>query len=278
MPARPAGRLGRTGRRAWAALVLVAFAVCLGCSPKYGSGPGASGKAALGRPGGAAREVPRIRGKRGTSINWSGYVAQSSLTSPQAGAVTYVAGSWTVPTVTVTVGSSYSSAWVGIDGYSDGTVEQLGTEQDWYAGSAHYYAWWEMYPKMPKLIRGVRVRPGDRITAEVRYVGNRKFTLSMTNATTGESFSTTQKSNAQRSSAEWIMEAPWSGGVLPLARFGTVPFGACSATLSGHTGPIGDAAWQNEPVTMTGPGGATIASPSALTSGGTAFSVSRVGD
>jgi len=62
-----------------------------------------------------------------TSTNWSGYAAQTNLNNPQSGAVTGVGGSWIVPTV---MGNGYSAVWVGIDGYSSPTVEQLGTEED----------------------------------------------------------------------------------------------------------------------------------------------------
>src|SRR4051812_35832181 len=65
------------------------------------------------------------------STNWSGYAAVTNLSSPAPNSVTAVSGSWVVPTVTGSrQGSSYSSAWVGIDGFSDSTVEQIGTEQD----------------------------------------------------------------------------------------------------------------------------------------------------
>lgn len=43
--------------------------------------------------------------------------------------------------------AQYASFWVGIDGYSSGSVEQLGTHSDCVGkGRASYYAWWEMYP------------------------------------------------------------------------------------------------------------------------------------
>ena len=61
-----------------------------------------------------------------TSTNWSGYVATT-----QNDSVTYVTGTWTVPTVTATSGVTNSSAWawVGIDGWGNHTVEQTGTAQ-----------------------------------------------------------------------------------------------------------------------------------------------------
>src|SRR5439155_9436556 len=80
----------------------------------------------------AVQGKPRLRNANGTSQNWSGYAAETSLSSPQDGAVTDVKGSWIVPAVTASSSSkTYSSAWLGIDGYSDGTVEQIVTEQDW---------------------------------------------------------------------------------------------------------------------------------------------------
>jgi hypothetical protein len=52
----------------------------------------------------------------------------------------------------------------------------------------------------------------------------------MKNNTTNKMFSNTQNANGQmvRSSAEWVMEAPWSGGVLPLASFENINFTNCS--------------------------------------------------
>ena len=55
-------------------------------------------------------------------------------------------GSWIVPTVTGSSrGTTYSAVWVGIDGYSDSTVEQIGTEEDVVNGGPSMHAWWEMY-------------------------------------------------------------------------------------------------------------------------------------
>jgi hypothetical protein len=190
--------------------------------------------------------------------------------------VSDVVGTWVVP-ATTTSANSYSSAWVGIDGYSSGTVEQLGTEQDWVNGAPRYYAWWEMYPKGSKLIPGMTIHAGDRMGAEVRFTGGRTFMLSMTDFSTGQTFTTFQKSNGRRSSAEWVMEAPSGGGVLPLAKFGSIGFTGCNATLNGHTGPIGDSAWQRDPITMVN-SSTPIAVPSSLGSAGDAFTVNRVGN
>ena len=223
----------------------------------------------------APMAAPRIHLKDGLSTNWAGYAALTSLASPQNGAVSDVKGSWTVPAVNCSVTpNAYSSFWIGIDGYSSNTVEQLGTDSDCSSGSPRYYAWYEMYPKYPYLI-GISVTPGDVMSAEVKYQGNSNFLLTIKDVTTGASFSTTQRSKfAKRSSAEWIAEAPSSsGGVLPLADFGTAQFQSASATLNGHTGSINDSSWQYDAITMVTPSLVTKALPSSLSSGGSAFSV-----
>jgi hypothetical protein len=136
--------------------------------------------------------------------------------------------------------SAYSSFWIGIDGYSSNTVEQIGTDSDASSGIAQYYAWYEMYPKYPVNLN-MKIKPGDQMSAEVKYLGSNKFQLTITDVTTRATFSTTQKSSGKRSSAEWIAEAPSSrSGVLPLADFGTVYFSNSQAPLNGHTGTISD--------------------------------------
>src|SRR5258706_2003241 len=163
--------------------------------------------------------APRIKLKNGTSSNWSGYAALTNLSNPQSNAVSDVKGTWTVPSVDCSVvsGNSYSSVWIGIDGYSDNSVEQTGTEQDCLNGQASYYAWYEMYPKFGYKVN-LPVSAGNSIISEVQYIGNNRFVLSLTNTSNNTHFTTTQKARASRESAEWIVEAPSSsGGVLPLA-------------------------------------------------------------
>ena len=57
-----------------------------------------------------------------------------------------------------------------------------------------------MYPAAPVNL-SLAVQPGDTISAWVNYVGSGQFALSITNVSTGKSFSTTQTaSGVQRSS------------------------------------------------------------------------------
>src|SRR5438034_2180148 len=135
------------------------------------------------------------------SYNWSGYAVNGAV-----GSVTDVKGSWKVPAVTCAPGeTSYSSFWTGIDGFNSSTVEQTGTDSDCQNGVPTYYAWYEFFPHPSFLINGISVHPGDVISAEAHALGNGKFTVSISDTTTGQSFSTSSTVHrAQQSSAEWI--------------------------------------------------------------------------
>jgi hypothetical protein len=213
----------------------------------------------------------------------------TNLTSPQTNSVSAVSASWIVPTVTgPKSGTTYSAVWVGIDGYSDSTVEQVGTEQNVVNGTAEYGAWWEMYssgkgqPEQP--INSMTIEPGDSITASVTYITSGTysgyFLLSIVdNSRSNDSFSTyesssqTQSPTANRSSAEWIVEAPTVGGsVASVANFGSVTFTNASATINGTTGPINDSAWQSQAINM-GSNTTTYTTTSELTASGTSFVV-----
>jgi hypothetical protein len=197
-------------------------------------------------------------------MNWSGYAIQTSND-----AVSQVHGSWIVPTVTCSGGTENSSAWVGIDGYHSNTIEQLGTEQDCRGQTAHYFAWYEMYPA-GLVIVSLPVHGGDQIEANIQYAGNNQFALALTNLSTGATFLTTQPgSHAQRSSAEWIVEAP---GALPLADFGTVRFANSQATMSGTTGTISSFS-QYTSINMVAPTGAVKTQTFGLSQGGANFTV-----
>ena len=191
------------------------------------------------RPGGVLHTLPggigrsSVRGIRGytdeASSNWSGYAASGA-----DGAFSSVSSSWTEPTGTCSGRSDdqYAAFWVGLDGYSSDSVEQTGTLIWCDRGTAEYYGWYEMYPAALDEYSNT-VKPGDAMTASVAFSGTDTYTLTLTDSTQDW----TQKqvideTGLDRSSAEVITEAPCctnSGGILPLADFGTVNYGASDA-------------------------------------------------
>jgi hypothetical protein len=151
--------------------------------------------------------------------------------------------------------------WVGVDGFNTQYLEQIGTEQDVVNGQPVYYAWFEMLPQQAteQVIPGFTINPGDSISASVTLTGStstqKTFFLSITDNSTGLSYSTTQTTAAAApaETAEWIMEATTeNGSVATLANFGTASFSAASATMGGFTGPAGSPGWQSTPINITG--------------------------
>lgn len=212
--------------------------------------------------------LPRIHNRDGTASNWGGYAVETSLTTPQKHAVSSVQGSWQIPALSASTSpDTYSALWVGIDGYSDNKVEQLGTEQDWTPDGQTNYAWFEMYPRRGFIIPDFPLEPGDTVSASVNYAGRDQFILSITNITKGVAYTVPARHSrmrAPRESAEWIVEAPAGRRVLPLADFGTASFSGCSAIVNGINGAIDNPAWQYDPINMTADG-TVKAQPSALT-------------
>ncbi len=104
--------------------------------------------------------------------------------------------------------------------------------------------------------------------------GNASFVLTLTNVTTGQTTSVTRAVfSAHRQSEEWVEEAPFSRGILPLANFNTIQFSGASATFRGHTGSISDSTWTNTALVMQTRGGPIKAQTSGLSSDGTGFTV-----
>lgn len=256
------GGLERTGPRSLRSRLGVAAAgLALAGTAALGAAPMAGGSSSSVTTG--PNRVPIVGLRHSTSSNWSGYAAPG-----RGGQFTSVTATWVQPTLSCTSQNTYSAYWAGLDGYNTSTVEQLGTEADCSGGSQTNYSWFEMYPRPGYYINTVRAKAGDSYTASVTYKGSGKYLLTLTDNTTHASFSTTQKlGSAKRASAEAIVEAPWSGGTLPLADFGKAYFSGVKANGS----PLGGFS-SVDPITMENPYG-MVATPSNFTAGNTAFSV-----
>jgi peptidase A4-like protein len=219
----------------------------------------AFGSSATSKAASSLRHARDHRISNSTSSNWSGYAVTGSR-------FTSVSASWTQPAATCS-GTAYSSFWVGLDGDTSNTVEQTGTDADCSGSTPQYYAWYEMYPKFPVNLNKP-VQPGDKMTASVTTNGSGSFTLTISDTTRGWTNTTNARlKSAKLASAEVIAEAPSSsGGVLPLANFGTVSFTGASANgslLTSSTPHI-------DPITMQS--GSTVkAQPGNISSG--AFNV-----
>jgi hypothetical protein len=220
--------------------------------------------------------APKVDNGTASSYNWGGYAVTGK-------AFTNATASWTVPTVDCAASpNAWVSLWVGIDGYSDSTVEQTGTLTWCDHKTAVYYAWYEFYPSATTIISSITVSPGDVMTAQVSYSSSTtEFTTTLTDVTTGATYSTSQAvSGAERTSAEWIVEAPdLVTGYSNLGAFGKAYFGddytsqagtneATDSTISGVIKKFGTAV---EKITQVDATDFTEQTPSPLSTDGSSF-------
>ena len=248
-----------------------------------------SGSALSSAP--TATPFPLAYGRLGhvlTSDNWTGYVISNTLPAQtlnrrrvvrpavNGGTVSDVQAQWTVPTLSCGPAATFSALWVGIDGETDGTVEQVGTGADCSRGAPIYYAWFEIFPRPSQDLSQFQVSPGDSVLAEVSYKGSGQFDLTLQDLSSHQTFHVS-RSNARalRQSAEWVAEAPatQNNQVLPLAAFSTVSFSKAQATINGQTCTPNSCVWPVAVLVMQSPGGKIKAYPSQLSADGGSFAV-----
>ena len=205
------------------------------------------------------------------SYNWSGYANSTTA----AGTFTAVSGSWAQPATFCSPEQRLTAFWVGLDGYSNSTVEQDGTLAYCFEGQPYYYTWWEMYPGNSVTV-GSSVRPGDLISASVTRSGA-SYTLSLTDHTTpANSFSTVQTclvSICLDQSAEWIAERPaFPIGITPLSTFTPWTLFGASQTANGKKGSIASGPNPAGIIIIDATATYPLDNVSGLRAGGTSFS------
>src|SRR5919204_2776605 len=115
--------------------------------------------------------------------------------------------------------AAYSSDWIGIGGgcvdagclVTDNTLIQTGTEQDVDAGGrVSYGAWWEVIPGPSLEIANMTTAAGDHMHAAIAEVlaGASLWTITLQDATRGETFTTIVPYSSTHLTAEWIEETP----------------------------------------------------------------------
>lgn len=298
-------KLSRAGGVAAGALALALTAGAFAFIPAAAAAPADSAPPPLtsiqpGQPmqgGGTRPAAPTFATnaiKTTTSSNWAGYVAARSGVTFR-----FVSAHFYVPYLNCTgvtkSNPTYSSHWVGLDGFLAGskTVEQTGILAACYPNQNNvvtptYDAWYEKYPNAP-VYSSITVHPGDAITASVYYSRSTKaFMFTLADGTDGQHFSAAGKcpvsATCARSSAEVISEAPSNGtNVLPLADYQAASFANTSVTDSTGTKKGGLAAsyWDDYKISQlsdgtnldagggTIPQGTRIALPTGLVSSAT---------
>ena len=268
-----------------AALTLAASAAAFGA-------PYAAGRATAPRTVSAAQPAPHpnvpaalpagvaassIGGiKKVGSQNWAGYAVTG-------GKFRKIRATFYVPIMHCAgAPDSFSSHWVGLDGFNSNTVEQAGIEADCIGGRQRIFAWREVFPRAEQPFTTLRIRPGDSITASATFVrSTHRFRLEVRNNTTGRHRTAHPRcagSICHRSSAEAISEAPTVNGQQSgLAPYGAQAYSAIRITNGrGHSGGIRNRHWTAFRIFQIGKvSGHLIAAPTPLH--GPAFAVYRLG-
>ena len=214
------------------------------------------------------------------STNWFGY-NQGSLEQGHK-LFNSISGDWIVPTATQhTAGQAESSSdWIGIGGgcidanclATDNTLIQTGTEQDVdKAGRASYSAWWEIIPGPSLTITTMSPRPGDHMHALIRATLGYSdlWSITLTDATQGKTYTTTVPYSSTHATAEWIEETPLligtNAGLASLPNLTNTPFSG--ATTNGVNAGLKS----SEAMVLTDSSGRVIGTPSAPTASRSGF-------
>lgn len=162
------------------------------------------------------------------SSNWSGYALAG-------GPFTSVAGTFNVPAVTATAADASIGEWVGIDGWGGtNSIIQAGVGEDYDATTkgTRIYAWYELYPA-PAYALPLTVSVGDTITVSISQVSAGLWDVLVKDDTTGQSTNDEFSYGGAATTAEWIVEAPYSDqtqSIIPLAPYAPVTFSQLGAT------------------------------------------------
>jgi Peptidase A4 family len=194
-----------------------------------------------------------------TSPNWAGWMDLAAKDAQ----VYKVTAQFDVPTTSCPAAKAASYFWVGLDGWTDKTVEQAGTaaycnQKSGSGYKAEYFDWYEMYPNKP--VSEFFVDPGDKIIATVSYdSATGKYILQVTDKSrSGSNFRVVRPcpsgSTCDKASAEVITEDPGGGPAdgQYLANFHSVTFSHIVVTSgNGTVGGLGtNSQWTTDKVLM----------------------------
>ena len=190
------------------------------------------------------------------STRWSGYVVTGA-----AVAYTSITGTWVEPPASCPsagTASTLSAVWVGLGGYRTGSniLAQIGTDANCSAaGKPAYFAWFELLPDVAHTIDGT-VYAGDTITSTVAMLKANLVELRVENRT--RHWTVTRKISwglHDISTAEWIVEAPYSCVRFKCQRASLTNFGSLSiydigVVGNGLRGTLASPDWTSTPLRL----------------------------
>ena len=210
------------------------------------------------------------------SVNYAGYASLGA--NAQSRSFSDVLGSWTVPSIQCVAHPPFPTlevrTWVGLGGIDTKDLEKVGTGATCSSTlQIQYFAFSQIDSAAMAAIHQ-QVQPGDNMLAEIHYQTNGMVLFKLSDSTQNWKFTQqVSKSGRVADSAECFIDAPTqhtSGVVVPLATFNTITFSNCSADGKAiDAGPI------TGMYTLVDGSGNVKATPSALSAGGNAFSITQ---
>jgi hypothetical protein len=182
--------------------------------------------------------------------SWSGYLLGAYGLSE-----TYVSGTWRVPSASFVSctwwlggqcpgGGEDASAWVGLGGFSYGTIWQAGVDVVEYSNGVGGYsetpeAWYEMYTGSSSTQHWITpstfpISVGDSVTSEVFTAGGNSYYDIIDNTKSTYASGSVSGSAPTTDGAEWILEDPklTSGAYIVMPSFASFAFTNPSVTVT----------------------------------------------
>jgi hypothetical protein len=194
-----------------------------------------------------------------------------------AGNYKHISSSWVVPSATGNGSTTTAdSSWIGIGGVFSNDLIQTGTVNEVSAsGQISSMAFYELLPDPALEIPSISVSPGDSMSATIDEISSGTWTISISDNTSGQSYTTTVNYTSSNSSAEWIEEDPSfaNGGLVPFDSFSPANFANAKADVNGIENSI--SAVNASPITLVDQSGTPLARPTILDTSSAGFSVYR---
>lgn len=231
-----------------------------------GTAPAAS--AASGAAPDAASVLSTPADYHGTQ-SWTAYIDVGHAVTFNA-----VTADFKIPPVACTSSTSKASFWIGLDGYGDGTVEQVGISTDCHGGQPVFQAWLEMYPEATDY--RFTVFPGDLIAMAVTSNGGGHYSLALKDlsrptAKFNQAITCPSGQTCKNLTAEAVLEADGGTNLSQFTANGFTEFQAVTDT-GARTGLAATSSWGLAKLLMTGANGQPLADLSAITGAGENFS------
>jgi hypothetical protein len=190
---------------------------------------------------------------------------------------TGVSAAWVVPNVTGNgTSTSADGTWIGIGGVTTGDLIQTGTQDVVsVSGTVSTSAFYEMLPQASITIPGVRVSPGDSVSATITELSAGSWNIAFTDRSDSQTYTISVTYASSESSAEWIEEDPSyaNGSLVPLDNFGSATFSGGTVITQGSAVTISSS--KASPITLVTTSGKIVAVPSNLTADGGGFTVTQ---